>query len=75
MFCYMCGAKIPDDAEFCTSCGTKNDVIKMSFGNGQYEKKNNSTPGKVIILRYNSYTKEFRYLKRCLFKYIYFLAP
>ena len=57
----MCGAKIPDDAEFCNSCGTKNDVIKMSFGNGLYEKKDNSTPGKVIIVRYNSYTKEFRY--------------
>lgn len=31
MFCYKCGKEIPDDASFCSGCGTRQDAGKKSF--------------------------------------------
>lgn len=31
MFCYKCGKEIPDDASFCSGCGTKQEMGRKAF--------------------------------------------
>lgn len=31
MFCYKCGKEIPDDASFCSACGSKQEMTRKAF--------------------------------------------
>ena len=48
MYCEKCGAKIPDDAEFCSSCGTRLNYHKSPAKN--QEGNENLSPKKDIVV-------------------------